>query len=420
MNAARWTLSCALVVAAMVAAAPAAADVSSDRSGAILVFPRIIVDTQDPPKTPRGRVDTLIRISNTSDQPLTLKCFYVNANGHCRGAPGVICDPYNPDAVNECAPDDFCIPGWQETDFIVNITARQPVAWLASQGASSCDQIVDPDNPVPCFPLGDSRVGLGGQTNRDSRVPPVPENPFIGNLRCIAVDRNEVPVERNALKGEVEIVRSNFDDLDVQGYNAIGIRALAGRNDGDNTLVIGGAGQCVAGSRAAATCSDDGDCPGGTCRLPEYEGCPNILILDHFFEGANDPVSGERVNTTLTLVPCTEDYERQNPVESPIQFLVFNEFEQRFSTSRIINCFHEFRLFDIDGATPGDVRSIFSAAVNGTLTGQTRLRGVAGDDPRLGYTWLGVAEELRENAGTAAFNVHHHGTRPQNDFIHLP
>ena len=406
------------VFAAFGVPASASAQVASDQPGAILVFPRVVVDTTDPPQTPRGRIDSLIRISNTSDQPVTLKCFYVNANGHCRGAPSVICDPYNPDAVNACATDDFCIAGWQETDFVVNITARQPIAWLASQGSSLCEQSVDPE--VPCLPLGDTRSGIGGQTNRDSRVPPVPENPFIGNLRCIAVDRNEVPVERNALKGEVEIIRSNPDDLDVQAYNAIGIRAIKDRNDGDNTLVIGGSGQCVGGPSSGAACANDGNCPGGFCRLAEYEGCPNILILDHFFEGANDPVAGNRINTRLTLVPCTEDYERQNPVTAPIQFLVFNEFEQRFSTSRIINCFHEFRLFDIDGATPGDVRSIFSAAVNGTLTGQTRMRGVAGDDTRLGYTWLGVAEELREGAGSAAFNIHHHGARPQSDFIHLP
>jgi len=417
-----WCLPIAIIAAIAVSGvgipARSSATVASDQPGAILVFPKIVVDTTQPPKTPRGRIDSLIRISNTSDEPITLKCFYVNANGHCRGAPSVICDPYNPEAVNLCATDDFCIPGWQETDFVVNITARQPVAWLASQGASLCDQSLDPD--VPCFPLGDSRSGIGGQTNRDTRVPPVPENPFVGHLKCIAVDRNEVPKEHNALKGELEIIRSNEDDLDVQAYNAIGIRALAGRNDGDNTLVIGGVGQCVEGSRANAVCGHRNDCPGGTCRLPEYEGCPNILILDHFFEGANDPVSGDRINTVLTLVPCTEDYERQVPVEAPIQFLVFNEFEQRFSTSRIINCFHEFRLFDIDGARPGDVRSIFSAAVNGTLTGQTRMRGVTGDDPRLGYTWLGVAEEFRDGAGSAAFNIHYHGARPQSDFIHLP
>jgi len=413
-----------VAAAAFVAAAGtgnvAGATVASDQPGAILVFPKIVVDTTTPAKTPRGNIDSIIRISNTSTEPVTLKCYYVNANGHCRGAETIICDPYDPAAVNLCAPDAPCDPGWQETDFVVQITARQPVAWLASQGSNLCEQSADPN--IPCFPLSGSRPSLTGQTNQDSRVPPVPENPFIGHLKCIAVDRNEVPVEKNVLKGEVLMVRSNEDDLDVQAYNAIGIRAIPGRNDGDNILVIGGTPACFEGTRQGSACSVNADCPGGRCRYPEYQGCPNILILDHFFEGANDPISGEKINSTLTMVPCSEDYELQNPVAAPIQFLVFNEFEQRFSTSRTINCFHEFRLFDIDGATPGEVRSIFSAAVNGTLTGQTRIRGVAvpGGGPRVGYTWLGIAEEFREGAGSAAFNIHYHGSRPQSDFIHMP
>lgn len=396
------------------------AQVTADQPGAILVFPKIIADTSDPPMTSRGAIDTIVRISNISTDPVTLKCYYVNANGHCATAPSVICDPYTPDAVNPCAADSACVPGWQETDFVVHLTAQQPIAWLASQGSSPCEQASDPS--LPCFPLGLSRVGRDGQSNRDSRVPPVPENPFIGHLKCIAVDRNEVPVDTNVLTGEALMVKSDPEDLDVQAYNAIAIRAIPGRNNGDNTLVIGGVATCQQGSRAGMRCSENGDCPGGHCRFPEYEGCPNILIVDHFFEGANDPVSGAKVNTVLTVVPCTEDYELQAPVEAPLQFLVFNEFEQRFSTSRTVNCFHQFRLFDIDGATPGEVRSIFSAAVNGTLTGQTRIRGVVAPSGggRLGYTWLGVAEEFREGAGSAAFNIHHHGSRPQSDFIHMP
>lgn len=398
--------------------------VTSDQPAAILTFPKIVVQTTGVDQ----RVDTLIRISNTSpDRPITLHCFYVNTNGHCRSAPGTICDPYTIGAENDCDPFDPCIPGWQETNFLVNITARQPVAWLASQGATLCDQAANPD--LPCFPLGDQLPGFQGQDNLDSRVPPVPENPFIGYLRCIAVDRNEVPVERNDLLGTADIVTFENDVprdarfYDVRGYNAVGITAIPERNDGDKTLVIGGGG-CVGGERADLACEEDRDCPAGTCRLAEYNGCPNVLILDHFFDGANDPVAGDPVRTKLTLVPCTDDFERQDPVTTPIQFLVFNEFEQRFSTSRIITCFQEFRLTDIDRSN--EVRSIFSAAVNGTLTGQTRLRGVTGDNPRFGYAWIGIAEEFRESGvmeastGSAAFNLHFHGSRPQSDFIHLP
>ena len=64
--------------------------------------------------------------------------------------------------------------------------------------------------------------------------------------------------------------------------------------------------------------------------------------------------------------------------------------------------------------------SIFSAAVAGTLTGQTRIRGVAVQDPTFGHALLGIAEEFREGGGTAAFNLHFSGSRPQSDYLYLP
>jgi hypothetical protein len=392
----------------------ARADVTSDQAAAILVFPKLVVDTTIPAATPRGRVDTLVRISNTSSQSVKIHCFYVNANGHCSHAPQIVCNPNLIGAGSPCGTAGLCVPGWQESDFSVNITPRQPIAWLASQGAVACEDTPDPN--VPCFPLGGNGPE-GPNNNGGSRVAPVSEDPFIGELKCIAVDRNDVPVERNVLKGEAEIVRSNDGVVDVQGYNAIGIPAIASRNNGDGTLVLGG-DVCAGGSRAGLTCSDDSRCPDGRCVRAEYSSCPNILILDHFFDGANDPVSGRRVTTDLTLVPCSEDFLQQTPVKTPVQFLVFNEFEQRFSTSRPVTCFQEFRISNIDTSSPD--RSIFSAAVSGTLTGQTRIRGVADDHQTHGHTFLGIAEEFRQGGGAAAFNLHFHGTRPQSDFIYLP
>jgi hypothetical protein len=366
------------------------ADVASDQAGAILVFPKIVVDTADPPATLRGRVDTLIRISNTSDQPITLKCFYVNANGHCSNSPTTICTPGLIGASSPCGSSGICLPGWQEADFRVNLTALQPVGWLASEGAVACEEVFG--TGLPCFPLGGAGPELPN-TNGGSRVPPVSEDPFVGELRCIAVDRNDVPVERNDLKGEAELVRVGAEVVDVLAYNAVGIPALPRTNNRDNVLVLGG-------------------------ESPEYSSCPNVLILDHFFDGAEDPVSGNQVVTDLTLVPCTQNYLTQQPVTTPVQFLVFNEFEQRFSTSRRVTCFQEFRLSTIDTASPD--RSIFSAAVAGTLTGQTRIRGVANNDKTQGHALLGLAEEFRVGGGGAAFNLHFSGTRQQSDFIYLP
>jgi hypothetical protein len=402
----------AVVVAAMVSAGVVArADVASDQAAAIVVFPKVVVDTSA--QMGRGRVDTLIRMNNTSAQAVSIHCFWVDANGHCSNSPQTICDPNVFGGSSPCGDAGICLPGWQETDFFVNLTPRQPVAWLASQGARACEDTADPS--VPCFPL--RADGPPSPTsNGGSSVLGVAEDPFVGELKCIAVDLNDVPVERNVLEGEAEITRSAPDLVDVESYNAIGIPAIPGKNNGDSTLVLGGG--CVGGPNAQSPCTTDADCPAGRCVVGEYASCPNILILDHFFDGADDPVSGMRVTTDLTLVPCSEDFLNQAPVRTPVQFLVFNEFEQRFSTSRPVTCFQEFRLSNIDTTSPD--RSIFSAAVTGTLTGQTRIRGVADQDTTHGHTLLGVAEEFRDGGGTAAVNLHFHGTRPQSDFIYLP
>lgn len=415
----RLLLTCAFASGA----ATVRADVASDEAAAILVFPKIVVDTSAVPQTPRGRVDTLIRISNTAGAdshciggandgklcatnpglctgglcaaggPVSVHCFWINANGHCNNSPTTICNPSLSNGSNPCGTSG-CKPGWQETDFDINITAQQPIAWLASRGESLCDPA--DTSGLPCLPLGDSHPGPGGQDNNGSRIPGVSEDPFIGELKCIEVDKNGVPVARNDLKGEAEIIQSNAGQLDVEGYNAIGIPAIPGSNNGDDTLILGGPGA-------------------------EYSSCPNILILDHFFDGANDPISGDAVTTELTLVPCSEDFLHQSALRTPVtvQFLVFNEFEQRYSTSRPLACFEEIKISNID--TWSSDRSIFSAAVMGTLTGQTRIRGVVDlYHPLVSNALLGVAEEFRDGGGSAAFNLHFNGTRPQSDFITLP
>ena len=111
----RLTFLVGLVVAAAV---PAGADVSSDRASAILIFPKIETNT-DP------IVDTILQISNTSDEQQVLHCFYVNATGHCSFSG----DPCTP-ATNPCPVEEgICQPGWIETDFFIYITPRQPLAW---------------------------------------------------------------------------------------------------------------------------------------------------------------------------------------------------------------------------------------------------------------------------------------------------
>lgn len=414
--------SVGLALLVFLVAAAARADVASDQAAAILVFPKLFVDTSG--IAGRGRVDTLIRVSNTSTQPISMRCFYADATPWCTNDSGTCLWP-------NITCTGTCEARWQETDFVVNITARQPIAWLVSQGATACTQTTTPGQP--CFQLtNDGRFGPNGQTNTGSLIPPSSQDPFVGELTCVAVDRNDVPVERNHLKGEVEILRVDVPvptgqlSTDVETYNAIGIPAIPGANNGDNTLLLGG-NLCAGGDNAQNVCAGPADCPGGSCvSVGEYSGCPNVLVLDHFFDGAFDPVAvgstGSHnlpVTTVLTLVPCSEDFLTQAPLTTTVQFLVFNEFEQRFSTSRPVTCFDERPIWSIINTRNQD-KSIFSAAVSGTLTGQTRILGVPDKDSKHGHALLGVAEEFRAGGGAAAVNLHFSGSRPQGDLIYLP
>jgi hypothetical protein len=489
------TLACVTIPVRVVA------DIASDKPAAIVIFPKLLVDTSN-------GLDTQIRLTNTSNQPIKMKCFYVNTTPRCE-VPGGSCFPSQRGCVGmvEGLPHfGACRPQWQETDFIVELTSRQPTTWLVSQGAGGCLQVqgagkcshdasMSCENNTqcgaghfcvapPCFPYdGVLRTGPNGQDNAESSVPPSAEDPFIGELKCIALDDSLQPVDRNDLKGEALIGVSDESAglVDIAGYNAIGIPAIEGRQNRDGVLVLGTVGD---GGNPSDPCHATNSCP-------EYEGCPNILILNHYFDGAVDPmvpntcqddslcsisetacttdadcenlcianlcqitgmacvqnrdcdplVTQARVATDLTLIPCTQDLLNQDPdlSQTTAQFVVFNEFEQRFSTSQPVNCFKESRLSNLDNNTVGDNdRSIFSAGVGGSLTGQTRILGVAVAAPpgrQAGNGLLGVAEEFRcrgpgfplcsftdtaDLISSTATNLHFHGLRPQSDFLYLP
>lgn len=329
-------------------AGTATADVTSDNAAGIVVFPKLVLDTS-------GGIDTEIQLTNTSNETVYARCFYVNANSHCSDDPTDVCI-INEDCTGLGA---ICIPGWIEIDFNIKLTALQPTIWT----------------------IGDGRIRNG--------IPAVPEDPFRGELKCIQVGEDQTPVDRNDLKGEATIVTASSSELDARGYNALGIQAREGANNGDNTLVLG----------------------------EEYNGCPNILILDHFFDDAIEPINDNRVRTDLTLVPCSENFVLQDAAlfNTTVQFLVFNEFEQRFSTSRTVDCFQNLPLSLIDTSQPE--RSIFSAGVAGTVVGQTRLNPLSSG-------LVGVAVERYNGvdaaAPKAAFNIHFQGRRAEADLVTLP
>ncbi|MBP1687196.1 MAG: hypothetical protein H6Q33_3339 [Deltaproteobacteria bacterium] len=388
----------ALGIATLVAS-PARAIGTSDQAASILYWPKVVYD---------GTTDTLIRLSNVdTSAPTQAHCYYIDANSHCSNNPTQICDPQR----NECGAGS-CVPGWMEIDFDVVLTFEQPLAWNASRGIRRAELPLVPGKPPllggACnetgFPCGFSYPGCTcnfGQTNVGTGVPPVPEVPFVGALECIqyAPPQGSTPARpdnqagaKNKLIGQATFLATPGGlPVDAASYNATGLR--------------------FRGVEAGV--------PGNELRLDDvqYDSCPTVLVLDHLFDNAI--IGGGNV-TDLTLVPCGNNFAAQIPGSVTAQFLVFNEFEQRFSTTRAVPCFLESQLSLLDTTNP--TRSIFSFQVAGTWAGQTRIRPVGTADTGRGLTG---AAWMRTNIGSAAYNLHQNGNpafvnglRP--DIITLP
>ncbi|MEO8601045.1 MAG: hypothetical protein ABI629_00565 [bacterium] len=353
----------------------------SDTGAAVLIWPTIVV-TED--------YDTVVQITNQAAVPSAAHCFYVNANSRCTNT-GQVCD-----TSTECESGGFfgaCVPGWIEVNFDVLLTRDQPLAWSAAAGLRNSD--------LPC-PGGIGNTCPG--SNAGTRIPPVGEEPFIGELKCIESDpitRLPIPCNdaqanrcRNDLEGGATITGVVDGGIDPERYNAVGLRS-AGQNNGDNTLVIG---------------STPGD-----PTIAEYQPCSQVLVFNHMFDGAVDPIDSANVYTSsLTLVPCTEDFLIQRVPHVTAQFLVYNEFEQRFSTSRPVDCLLSSDISNID--TTQSTRSIFSAAVAGTVAGQTRITGVGGGLIGNAFLFTFNGEEF----SGAGYNLNQFADRDEPDFIRIP
>src|SRR5262249_31710053 len=125
------------------------------------------------------------------------------------------------------------------------------------------------------------------------------------------------------------------------------------------------------------------------------------------------------VETELTFVPCTENFETQIPTSVTLQFITINEFESQFSVSTTITCWANFDLDQLgspaltfDGTPVPDPQ--------GTMFLVSRIRS-AGGTP---FGFLMVAEEKHFLSGTllafAAFNPDVEGERPNPDIITIP
>lgn len=306
--------------------APASARVDTERSASIIVFPKVIAELD-------GSRDTIIQITNTTNSMRHAHCFYVDGSPE---DPSLPVGPLNP-------------PRWVETDFDIWLTRQQPTHWVASTGrwvnpedatcrTASCDPSSSGATDSPC-------CGAGFDPGR---IPPV--GPFFtGELKCVEVDASGFPVPGNSFIGTATLVDPQGD---VSKYNAIGLRGLPDVNNLDGTLCLGG------GASDA--------CPTGA----EYEGCPQTWMIDHYAAGATDGPSGATVSPSITVVPCSQNYETQAPATVTLQFAITNEYEQTFSASTSVTCWADLELSQIN--------NVFTENAVGGRILQTRLRSAAG------------------------------------------
>lgn len=351
----RFALAC---LSMLLSAAAARAAVSPDEAAAVVNYPYVFVDAQS------GH-DTFLQLSNTANASTDVFCVYEDATGTCANSAQSCFD--NVDCPDPGTPQSVCLPGFTIRDFTIRLTAGQPIGWLVSAGLAS-------------LPLAANTGSI-----------PAVGSEFRGALRCVAVDAAGVPTETNVLEGVATIERLQTGiapQIDVAKYNAVGIQAIAGAGNGDNVLVIGG-------------------------DSAEYSGCPNITSFNHFFDGALDPlVVDGHIRPGLVLLPCSVDYANQIPAVVLVQYLVFNEFEQRLGTSK---------LFEVQqvGLLSAVNRAIYDINVQGTLTGQTRLLPLQSGVLALAFEQNDAAAG-QGGTFTADFAVQQVGTRQQGDIIVLP
>lgn len=409
-----WVLGAAAVgISALAQVASADIDQvtteDAQHAGSIIILPKVVWD---------GTRDTIIQIANTGNLLAFAHCFYVNG------------------AAGQC----------NETDFDLVLTKQQPTQWAVSAGRGV--------NPNDGFEAPGSGFDPG-------LVPPMPIG-FLGELKCVQVNEDGSPLRANQLKGEAILRRS---DGDVSEYNAIAFRgnprddALSSdpRSSGDpNDLLLD------------LTPRTDPAAGGDPGNQGLYSACPDTLLFDHFAYGVTDPVLGGSsaplgrcnspnapatcsggptpgatctldsqcgfggscvshcpVTTELTLVPCQEDLENQVASAVNVQFVIRNEFEERFSASTVFTCFLNLQLNQIgpvgaNGFTAGLLGTTSAYTRINPITGQGGVIGVAEEshcdipDAPCNTTYLGNATATPfsiPGSANAAFNLHTEGNR---------
>jgi len=352
----------------LMVSAAAQAEVSTDLSGSILVYPKVIFD---------GTRDTVIQLGNTSNLTAHVWCFYINGQA---ANPSQPVGPRNP---------RIC----QVTDFQLWLSRQQPTHWVASQG-----RMVDPTDS--CW--GDlSRCDGAGLD--PGAIPPVPEG-FEGELKCVQIDAGGYPMAGNALKGEA--VLRNANNGDASKYNAVAILATGLISDNNEILL--------------------NNTPDDSVGEGEANSCYANLYLNHFAAGVDDPViaavdpnacvegeGGCPIQTELTMVPCSQDLENLLFPDVTVQFLITNEFENTLSYSTTVQCWFNEDLLKLGSASG---TSVFSYGMLGSTAAFTSIRPV-GEDGGV----IAVAEETHTNdtdvTASAAWDLQAEGEFVSGRFV---
>jgi hypothetical protein len=346
----------------MLMAGLARADVTTERPGSILIFPKVV--------NAQGR-NTIIQITNTGNSIDNLRCFYLDAQT-------------GPSGQKLC----------QVTDFFLSLTKQQPTHWVVGSGR--------PVDPSDNDHLNNTGFDPG-------LIPPVGSN-FVGALVCAEVGDDDVPVGQNKLKGEATLVDAS--SADVSKYSGIAVQAksvgadnlLSLNNteynacstaaqfnfipDGANDPVIealGNGGTCTGGPRAGLGCNSSsvpGDCPDP---------------LGGFF---NCTAGGSRVFNTVTVLPCNLDFQNQVASKFKLNYLVTDGDETQFSFSDSVarSCWASINLADLPDALPNPAGPLLGPFAT------IRLSSASGGP------FLFVAESFHVdadgNSAAAAVNVH--------------
>lgn len=418
---------------------------STDRSGTLLLFPKVIADSTR---------DSMIQITNTLNTERFAHCIYVNGAAFCSVSQG-LCTPDTAGDSDCPLPGELCIPQWQETNFDISLTRQQPTIWRVSTGRvvnvvdeedGNCEEDEVEGAPNQSCPGIDP--GL---------VPPLPT--FRGELKCVETDEGGAPRPGNALKGEAILETLGSTPPQVSTYNSINIEATDGESaNGDNTedfvlKLAGGefnvcpnitefahyanlAQDSIAADSGSGICDDEGLCSGGPT-----PGAPCTVGGGECGAGTCQTCP---VRTEITFIPCTQNFELGVPIPTTVQVRAIDELETSQSAIFDLTCwanytldqinpniFNEFNRGDylktrifVGGSSGTGGRclrgSVFTDGTNPSLfcdaNDDCGTGGVCGPQPGV----LAIIEEFHEwdgsldgdgVAGTAAANGHMIGQR---------